>query len=78
MNTKQHPPNTILPQHDWLKTRQCPQNTVWPRYDWLQSRSAYQNKAVRPEVSKGEHLIFFNMETVEEIEALQAAPGESA
>ena len=73
MNTKQQLPNTIIQQHDWL-----------------QSISPYQNKAVRPDPSmgsgqgntlresKGEHLIFFGMETVEEVEMLQTALWESA
>jgi len=50
---------------------------IFLKHDWPSSKPAYQNKAVRPEVSKGEHLIFVGIEIVEEIEALRAAIGES-
>ena len=60
-----------IPQHERLKATQHSTNTILLLHDWLQSRSPYQNKAVRPEVSKGEHLIFFGIDTVEEVEALR-------
>jgi hypothetical protein len=49
---------------------------IFPKRDWLSSKPTYQNKPVRPEVSKGEHLIFIGMEIVEEVEALKLSLSE--
>ncbi|MGR8980589.1 MAG: hypothetical protein ACU84H_10940 [Gammaproteobacteria bacterium] len=50
---------------------------IFSKHDLLLTDSPYQNKTVRPEVSKGEHLIFIGMEIVKEVEALQSVLAET-
>lgn len=59
-----------IPQHERLKTWQRPPNEALPQRNWLKSESAYQNIAVRPEVSKGEHLVFDGLDIAKNVEAL--------